>query len=289
MSSSSHNIKSDQHQQSSHTMKVNKLRKSTLFFGSILLLLLLANSANAEERPKTIQQLRSQARSSEQYRPRVFAESSVMISKEIPVHAPVAVTEVYGNSKTQLIAPNNVTVAEHPEVQQRSTPDTMGNMWASRIKRLIQSQGFQKIVMHNFINPKTKAWLPTGNDLWDSIISDCMRNPSLSCMQKNMYSYLDRTLVASDLNVTDNFLFIRNQVNYTDQLIRSNEIDDQDGQFQSTTPNDDLESRSFDGDNKNEDDTIQAGKLAESITEKPVRSQSDIISHLLDLGFLIGR
>lgn len=44
-------------------------------------------------------------------------------------------------------------------------------------------------------------------------------------MQKNVYSYLDRTLLSTDVNVTDNFLFIKNQVNYTDEMIRSNEVD----------------------------------------------------------------
>ncbi|XP_030371715.1 uncharacterized protein LOC115622000 [Scaptodrosophila lebanonensis] len=54
----------------------------------------------------------------------------------------------------------------------------------------------------------------TGNELWDGIIRDCYIKPSISCFQKNVYSYLDGALDAHDVNVTQRFKFYRNQVQY---------------------------------------------------------------------------
>lgn len=48
---------------------------------------------------------------------------------------------------------------------------------------------------------------PSGNELWDGIINDCLYKPSFSCFQKNIYTYLDNTLKLSDVNVTDRILF----------------------------------------------------------------------------------
>lgn len=259
---------SDQHRRMSPTAMKAPRKPKLVFICCTAILLVLANSASAHSgsgerggEVKTFQQLRSRGQSGEQYRARVLAESSLMMAKTSPIvpvpDAPVAVTEVYGRDKTQVVAPTNATVAESPMELKRSAKAEMstGGVWASRIKRLIQSQGFQRMVMGNFMNTTSKKWLPTGNDLWDGILSDCSRKPSFSCMQKNMYSYLDRTLLSNDVNVTDNFLFIKNQVNYTDELARLNEVDED---FDATNLDIDPE---WKGRSLKEDDTTEAGKL----------------------------
>ncbi|KAL5284822.1 Osi17 family protein, partial [Megaselia abdita] len=68
----------------------------------------------------------------------------------------------------------------------------------------------------------TSQQLTTGNNLWDGIIKDCLKKPSMSCFQKNVYSYLDDLLETSSLNVTNRLLFMKNQVDYTNT--ESNEI-----------------------------------------------------------------
>lgn len=172
---------------------------------------------------KTYQQLRSLGQSAEQYRSKVLAENMVMMAKTASF-APAAVTEVYGRDKTQVVAPTNATYAEPMPTGSHHQPE-INSGWSSKLKKLVQSRGFQRMVMGNFMNTTSQKWLPTGNDLWDGLLQDCWTHPSLSCMQKNMYTYLDRTLLTNDVNVTDNFLFIKNTVNYTDALMRANEID----------------------------------------------------------------
>lgn len=233
------NMESQRHKHccESRPAATRKQRSASTSASALLFLLLLvlidASVAASRERQvvKTFQQLRSQ--SGEQYRSKVLAESAVMMAKTSPMvpmpEAPiVAVTETYNRrTQLQLVAPTNATISESPVSEKRAeTMETStGGVWTSRIKRLIQSQGFQRMVMGNFMNQTSKVWKSTGNELWDGIITDCMRKPSFSCMQKNVYSYLDRTLLSTDVNVTDNFLFIKNQVNYTDEMIRSNEVD----------------------------------------------------------------
>lgn len=54
--------------------------------------------------------------------------------------------------------------------------------------------------------------LSTGNELWDGLINDCLRKPTFSCLQKNVHSYLDKTLNLGDVNVTSGFVFLKNKV-----------------------------------------------------------------------------
>lgn len=207
-------------------------------------------SANSGE-VKTIQQLRSHARSNEHFRSKTLDESSVLMAKTSPIVPLSASTEGYAKTTLQMVVPRptNATLPEPSD----SVPTSGGALWASRIKRLIQSKGFQRMVMGNFMNTTSNVWHPTGNDLWDGIIGDCIRKPSFSCMQKNMYSYLDRTLLASDLNVTDNFLFIKNKVNFTEEFIRTNEIDD----LEDSANDPDSQGRAYQSE---ENDTIEAGE-----------------------------
>lgn len=263
------NTKGSQHHHRSVAMKANnrKLRLLPISCTALLVLVVVvANSARASassRQVKTIQQLRSLGQSGEQFRSKELDEGSLLMAKTAAMRA---VTETYGPTRLQVVAPTNATTTA------QETPESAGSLWASRIKRLVQSQGFQRMVMGNFMNTTTKVWRPTGNDLWDGILADCMQKPTFSCMQKNMYSYLDRTLLSSDVNVTDNFLFIKNQVNYTDELIRTNEIDNQEEEleFKPMTLNDPDShhgrSRSYQSSKGEEDDTMQAGKLSSCLT-----------------------
>lgn len=52
-----------------------------------------------------------------------------------------------------------------------------------------------------------RIFIRSGNELWDGLIDDCLYKPSFSCFQKNVYTYLDKTLKFDDVNVTDNIQF----------------------------------------------------------------------------------
>lgn len=53
----------------------------------------------------------------------------------------------------------------------------------------------------------------TGNSLWDNILNECTFKPSVSCLQKNVYSYLDESLdFNGDVNVASGMCFKKNNV-----------------------------------------------------------------------------
>lgn len=61
---------------------------------------------------------------------------------------------------------------------------------------------------------KQKPAYTTGNELWDNLIRDCLKKPTFSCIQKNVYSYLDTTLNQDDVNITSRLQLTRNQIEY---------------------------------------------------------------------------
>lgn len=65
--------------------------------------------------------------------------------------------------------------------------------------------------MSNYTSPKfgdrKQTFVRSGNELWDSLIDECLQKPTFSCFQKNVYTYLDNTLKSDDVNVTDRILF----------------------------------------------------------------------------------
>lgn len=79
-----------------------------------------------------------------------------------------------------------------------------------------------------------KPMMSTGNDLWDNMIHECLRKPTFSCIQKNVYSYLDDALNLDDVNVTSKIKLTRNQVKYEnfwqpkEEPIQSDPTHDQD-------------------------------------------------------------
>ncbi|XP_055698523.1 uncharacterized protein LOC129798988 isoform X2 [Phlebotomus papatasi] len=84
-------------------------------------------------------------------------------------------------------------------------------------------------------NEARKILPSVGNELWDGLLRDCLRKPTFSCFQKNVFNYLDGALALADVNVTQNFAFLRNGVDYehiskeaNDQERSENEISDTD-------------------------------------------------------------
>jgi hypothetical protein len=71
----------------------------------------------------------------------------------------------------------------------------------------------------------------TGNTLWDAVIKECLRKPTFSCIQKNVYSYLDEQLNTDDFNVTNRLLFFKNRVDFTkytkEANLKHNTVDDE--------------------------------------------------------------
>lgn len=61
---------------------------------------------------------------------------------------------------------------------------------------------------------KQKPMYSTGNELWDNLIRDCLKKPTFSCIQKNVFTYLDDTLARNDVNVTSRVQLTRNHLNY---------------------------------------------------------------------------
>lgn len=61
---------------------------------------------------------------------------------------------------------------------------------------------------------KQKPMYTTGNELWDNLIRDCLKKPTFSCIQKNVFFYLDTTLNMNDVNVTSKVQLTRNQLEY---------------------------------------------------------------------------
>lgn len=77
------------------------------------------------------------------------------------------------------------------------------------------------------ITKQQKPFYSTGNELWDSLIRDCLKKPTFSCIQKNVYHYLDTTLQLNDVNVTNRLQMTRNQLDWqpTPSGDEENEID----------------------------------------------------------------
>lgn len=53
----------------------------------------------------------------------------------------------------------------------------------------------------------------TGNNLWDNILNQCSVSPSVSCLQKNVYLYMDEKLdFDGDVKVSGGLYFKKNNV-----------------------------------------------------------------------------
>lgn len=64
-----------------------------------------------------------------------------------------------------------------------------------------------------FENVYSNGTFHTGNMLWDQLLNQCSAKPSVSCLQKNVYTYLDDSLgFNGDINVANGVKFIKNKV-----------------------------------------------------------------------------
>jgi hypothetical protein len=64
------------------------------------------------------------------------------------------------------------------------------------------------------VTQKQQPLLSTGNELWDGLIRDCLKKPTFSCIQKNVFSYLETTMGLKDVNITNRVHLTRNNVDY---------------------------------------------------------------------------
>lgn len=95
---------------------------------------------------------------------------------------------------------NGQTPVYSPSPSSSQAPDNFTNAELS---------SFEEI--SNYTSPKfgdrKQTFVRSGNELWDSLIDECLQKPTFSCFQKNVYTYLDNTLKSDDVNVTDRILF----------------------------------------------------------------------------------
>ncbi|XP_050685145.1 uncharacterized protein LOC126979714 [Leptidea sinapis] len=97
----------------------------------------------------------------------------------------------------------------------------------------------------------------TGNNLWDNILNKCTLKPSVSCLQKNFYSYLDESLdFSDDVNVTSAVCFKKNNVDMKKYSKEANII-------YLTGSKDKDNDRAFDAENEIEDDEESETPLEE--------------------------
>lgn len=96
-------------------------------------------------------------------------------------------------------------------------------------RSLINELRIDDLSQFNFSNKTIdkKNFLSSGNVLWDSLIQECIRKPTISCIQKNVYTYLQDTLEMGDLNVTNRLLFKKNKVDYHKYTKEANEDDNE--------------------------------------------------------------
>jgi hypothetical protein len=64
------------------------------------------------------------------------------------------------------------------------------------------------------ISKRGPPLLSTGNELWDGLIRDCLKKPTFSCIQKNVYTFLDSSLGLKDVNITNKVQLTQNKVEY---------------------------------------------------------------------------
>ncbi|XP_059050527.1 uncharacterized protein LOC131845481 [Achroia grisella] len=110
----------------------------------------------------------------------------------------------------------------------------------------------------------------TGNMLWDDILNKCTVNPTVSCLQKNFYSYIDNKLnYADDINLGGGVCFEKNKVDLNKYSKEANMI-------YLTGNKEDSENvgRSFDEENEIDDDENSESPLEEitdALYDKGVR------------------
>lgn len=98
---------------------------------------------------------------------------------------------------------SNIHIVKTSEVNEKNTDDIPRRM---KIVEAIAGRSFFSDMYQN-------GTFRTGNSLWDNLLNKCTVQPSVSCVQNNVYSYLDEKLEFSgDVNVGDGVCFKKNNV-----------------------------------------------------------------------------
>ncbi|XP_068625674.1 uncharacterized protein Osi17 [Battus philenor] len=99
----------------------------------------------------------------------------------------------------------------------------------------------------------------TGNGLWDNILNECTFKPSVSCLQKNVYSYLDDSLdFNGDVNVASGMCFKKNNVDINKYSKEANII-----YITGSKKSEDADQRSLDEENEINDEEESETPLEE--------------------------
>lgn len=105
----------------------------------------------------------------------------------------------------------------------------------------------------------------TGNSLWDNILNQCTVKPTVSCLQKNVYGYLDDSLKYNgDIKVAGGISFKKNKVDVSKYTKEANII------YLKGSNEDDKkvfeEGRELDDDNLVEDGIEESGEVKSRTT-----------------------
>lgn len=137
-------------------------------------------------------------------------------------------TLINANADTTPITPAYIKPTEHyPKYEQIDV--SYLNKQENENKSLKIESRSDDLSDYHFSN-KTIAkqnFLSSGNVLWDSLIQECIRKPTISCIQKNVFTYLQDTLEMGDLNVTNRLVFKKNKVDYHKYTKEANEDDNE--------------------------------------------------------------
>ncbi|KAG7297252.1 hypothetical protein JYU34_019193 [Plutella xylostella] len=107
----------------------------------------------------------------------------------------------------------------------------------------------------------------TGNSLWDNILNQCSVKPTVSCLQKNVFSYLDESLnYNGDLKVANGVCFKKNKVDVGKYTKEANVI--------YLTGSTDDEKEEFNGRDLDEENTIDD---YEEESETPLEEVTDVL------------
>lgn len=85
------------------------------------------------------------------------------------------------------------------------------NSYSNESAFMIKNEYNKKVKTNESI---IKPFISTGNSLWDGLLRECLEKPSFSCIQKNVYSYLDEFLQTTNMNVTNRLFFVKNKLDY---------------------------------------------------------------------------
>lgn len=152
---------------------------------------------------------------------------------------------------------NNVIVTECSSNQTEDVT-RVENLIPKKIKILegFTGRGFFSDVYQN-------GTFRTGNNLWDNILNKCSLKPSVSCLQKNFYTYLDDSLdVNGDVSVASGVCFKKNNVDLNKYSKEANII------YLTRSDDKDVHERAFDEENEINDDE-EPGMFILIITKYP--------------------